>query len=287
MTAWANLIAVQFLDGAVYFVGLGVASAAAVGLHRAKNPWLHRSCRLGVISGAILVLVSATPAPSWVYTFWLAVLMVAAFAARERAVRPMLSLLCVVSVLMAAFEIPHRLMPYIPVASDDTLFVVGDSLTQGARPPGKNWPELLGEALGLKTRNLGVPGARLKDALAQARQIDPGASLVLVEMGGNDLLAGTRCIDKDLDALLEKVCAPGRRVIMLELPLPPFFNSAGAAQRTLAAKHGVTLIPKWCLAGVLGAPGATDDGLHLSSSGHAWLAEELRPAFAVSESPRK
>ena len=60
---------------------------------------------------------------------------------------------------------------------------------------------------------------------------------------------------------------------MFELPLFPFQNAYGSAQRAVAAKHGVHLLPKRYFAAVLGAEDGTLDGLHLSQKGHDAMAE--------------
>jgi len=55
-------------------------------------------------------------------------------------------------------------------------------------------------------------------------------------------------------------------------------------QRGLAAKHGAMLVARRVFIGVLTAPGATLDGVHLSKSGHAKMAEViwevLLPAYS-------
>ena len=79
--------------------------------------------------------------------------------------------------------------------------------------------------------------------------------------------------------MLAGVCRPHRRVVMLELPLPPFYNRYGTVQRALAKSYGVTLVPKRCLAGIITTPYATVDGLHLSNLGHALLARSLFEMF--------
>jgi hypothetical protein len=61
----------------------------------------------------------------------------------------------------------------------------------------------------------------------------------------------------------------------LELALPPFHNRYGDAQRRLATRHGVLLIPKRVLIGVLTSEGATLDTVHLSRRGHALMAETV------------
>ena len=70
-------------------------------------------------------------------------------------------------------------------------------------------------------------------------------------------------------------CGPHRIVAMVELPLPPFCNRYGMVQRALAREHGVTLIPKRFMAGVMSRPGATVDGLHFSNTGHILFARAL------------
>ena len=68
-----------------------------------------------------------------------------------------------------------------------------------------------------------TPGATAKSALKNCRDMPAQGGVVLVEIGGNDLLGGTPSplFASDLDRLLAKVCQPGRTVLMFELPLPP------------------------------------------------------------------
>jgi acyl-CoA thioesterase-1 len=283
MITVTNFIAVQFLDGTVYFVGLALACIAVVAGMGAKGRWPRFASHIAMVTGAILVLASATPVPLWAYIFWTALLAATvALSNRRRWADAAVTLLCVVSAIMAVVESPYHRPVKIPIAGFDTLFVVGDSLSQGAHAPSRNWPELLGEKAGLKTVNLGVPGAKVANAVEQARRIDKDAALVLLEIGGNDLLDDKGGFEKGLEALLAVTCKPGRLVVMVELPLPPTFNRFGAAQRRLAKRYGVRLIPKKFLAGVLGKPSATEDGLHLSNEGHVLLAESLFRLFDKS-----
>jgi hypothetical protein len=62
-----------------------------------------------------------------------------------------------------------------------------------------------------------------------------------------------------------------------------FWNVFGADQRVLAKKYGATLIPKRCLAGVFGSPGATVDGLHLSQQGHNLLARTVFSLLIIED----
>ena len=73
---------------------------------------------------------------------------------------------------------------------------------------------------------------------------------------------------------------------MLELPLPPFYNSFGLIQRKLARKYGVKLVPKRVFLSVLAGGGATLDSIHLSQAGHQQMAnvvwEIVGPAYPPS-----
>jgi acyl-CoA thioesterase-1 len=128
-------------------------------------------------------------------------------------------------------------------------------------------------------------GATAASALRQAERLSAEGGIVLLEVGGNDLLGSTSASDfeRDLGRLLDRVCLPGRAVLMFELPLPPFCNEYGRIQRRLASRHGVLLIPKRVFLAVLTGERATLDSVHLAREGHERMAETvwqvLRPAY--------
>lgn len=78
---------------------------------------------------------------------------------------------------------------------------------------------------------------------------------------------------------------------MFELPLPPFCNEFGRAQRTVAAKHNVILIPKRVFLSVIAGSDSTLDSIHLSQSGHQFMADcvwrLVRSAFSSESSHGK
>ncbi len=278
LTYW---LAAQFMGGTVLFVGLVMVCLARVLRSFAKKRFARSATAIAAAVGALFVAVSATPFPLWVYAVWGA-LLAGAWTALWRggnARHVFAVLLLLASAMMAGVELPRHMPPEINTEGCDTLFVVGDSLSGGADSPEGNWPELLGEKLGLPAQNLSFPGAMLDTALRNVNKIDGSYPLVILEIGGNDLLNGRKDFEPNLERLLGEVCKPNRRVIMLELPLPPFFNAYGMAQRRLAREYGVLLVPKRSLAGVLAAPGATVDGLHLSNSGHVLLVDALSAFF--------
>jgi acyl-CoA thioesterase-1 len=155
---------------------------------------------------------------------------------------------------------------------------MGDSLAAGGGGGREEtWPRLLARTRGVEVVDLSEVGATVATALGRVDRLPPGGGVILVEIGGNDLLGPTSAtdFDRDLGELLDRVCRPGRVVLMLELPLPPFCNGFGLAQRRQAAAHGVGLVPKRVLMGVLTGEGATTDGIHLSAAGHERMAEAV------------
>jgi lysophospholipase L1-like esterase len=72
--------------------------------------------------------------------------------------------------------------------------------------------------------------------------------------------------------LVSSLRARNHRVLLIELPLYPFKNAFGMAQRRIAAKYNVAVLPKRCFTKVLGTKNGTLDGLHLSQEGHDAMA---------------
>jgi acyl-CoA thioesterase I len=151
----------------------------------------------------------------------------------------------------------------------------------------RTWPGLLAREHSIDVHDLSQMGGTVASALRRLDKEPPGDGIVLLEIGGNDLLGPTSAADFDdrLDALLAQVCRNGRTVLMFELPLPPFCNDFGLTQRRLAAKHGVRLIPRRILVSVLTAADATVDSIHLTQSGHQAMADRVWSLISGAYSP--
>lgn len=278
-------IVFHFAGGDSLFTGslllIGAAVWSAVDLRRASPPRLATLRRAIGGLGVLFILLSATPLFWPIAVGWLA----AGWLVSRRATVLRTGLFTVVTVGIAALEAVAVLQPLPPISSGTTIAVLGDSLSAAESPRRPNWPERFEELADGQNgvTNLAHPGATAADAVRQARGIPPEAGAVIVFIGGNDLLAGTRAAEyeRGLDEVLALAAAPGRQLYLVELPLIPFHGSYGRAQRRLARKHRAALISKRVVAGVLSRADSTTDGLHLSEAGSRWLAEEfsrrLRP----------
>ncbi len=283
MKDWTDFVLEQFIGGWAFFYGIVLCLLGCSLKTFFSQNKLKSIARVTTLAGAVFVVLSAAPFSFWMYGVFIALLALAAFRPHKGRWQDkktdyfLLILLLAQSLLMVRTETLHFLSPRITFSANDTLYIIGDSLSMGADPPGKNWPELLGDHANLKVRNLSFGGAKVASSLDQSPLINQYNALVILEIGGNDLLGGTSIhqFREDLDKMLTLVCVPHRRVAMIELPLPPFYNRFGMVQRDLAKSHGVTLIPKRYLAKTICTPGATVDGIHLSNAGHVLFARTL------------
>jgi lysophospholipase L1-like esterase len=184
-------------------------------------------------------------------------------------------------------EFTHRALPAIRGETSDHLVIVGDSISAGLGIRVRAWPEVMQETTGAKITNLSRPGATMMDGPSLANRVTDQDHLVLIELGGNDLISGERTDDfeRSLDEVLAKLVSPKRTIVMFELPLLPQMVTYGRVQRRLAKRYGVWLIPKRFLTAVISGKDATSDGLHLTDVGArrmvTLVAHVLSPALKM------
>jgi lysophospholipase L1-like esterase len=229
------------------------------------------------------IIVSATALPIWFYSVWTAVFGLWIIALNLKApsfqrpaflIRSLLTATCIIAMFI---ELPYHLKPAISVGDYKIIYVIGDSVSAGLG--GKRfltWPELLGQAHGVTVKNLAEAGATVGTALKQIKNVEEANAIVIIEIGGNDILSVTPTPAAQFEASLGKmitdVSGAGRQVAMFELPLLPLQNEYGRIQRRIARTHNVTLIPKRYFVGVLCSTENTSDLIHLSKKGHEVMA---------------
>lgn len=273
-----NPILLYFASGESLYIGALLLLLAVVISPRLKRNWALR-IRNVTAWLAIVMIVMACPPFSWVIDgIFLAVFALWCIASTQETWRKLRSVATAIllGLLLAlpAVEYSHRAMPAIAGLPTDHLVVIGDSVSSGIDPRQLAWPDLLQQMTGTSVKNLARPGAQTSEAQAMAKNITPEDRVVLIEIGGNDLLTGVPSdeFERTLDRLLSMVSAPGRTVVMFELPLLPSKIAYGQIQRRLAAKYRVYLIPKRFFANVISGADSTSDGLHLSDTGARRMA---------------
>lgn len=281
-----------FGSGLIFFVGATCLLMSLALFSYCKQRWQLILVNVIYLLGVMLVGMSATPSPYWSYVL-AGIVTVAAFvveqSSRSTASKRKLWLRALTACCwlgMVAAELSHQFVPTVGVRNSPALYVIADSVTAGVDDPGiVTWPKLLARSHHIQVHDFSRMGATVNSAFAQAERLPQKGGMVLVEIGGNDVLGTTtaRDFEQGMDRLLTRICVPDRSVLMFEVPLPPLGNDYGIIQRRLAAKHKVPLIPKRILIGVLTGHEATTDSIHLSQSGHNHMAavvwDVIRPGY--------
>ncbi|TVS15927.1 MAG: acyl-CoA thioesterase [Planctomycetaceae bacterium] len=282
-----NWFIYHIASGHAFFTGIGVIMIAVWAGSRSSGGG-KRVATWSLLLGALAVAISSTPLPGWVYVlatvvtvFWIVSLLIG------KRLRWTAWAVVGVWAFAAAIELPYHFLPGISVASSRSIAVIGDSISAGMGDSDRSvkWPELLEAEHGLRVHDLSFPGATAASAWKLAGTQRISCPIVILQIGGNDLLGGNSPTQfaQDLDLLLASVRAPGRQLVMFELPLPPGMHQYGRIQRKLARKHDVRLIPKRVLMGILAAKHSTVDTIHLTPLGHQRMAtyvwQIIRPAF--------
>jgi acyl-CoA thioesterase-1 len=296
LTRWALF---HVASGQSFFTGAAcLVLAACLSVRKARRG--VSAARNALVSlGGLLVFVSATPLPPWLYIAlvvaslpWLAI----ESLGDKLPARLVVGWRCSFVAMWAAavlVELPYHVLPGIPKQPGrPKLGIIGDSLTAGTGDRETvTWPRIFADRQGVTVRDHSMAGAGVASALRQASTIAPDERLVLLEIGGNDILGGASpaAFEAGLARLISEVSRPDRVVIMFELPLPPTYNAFGLAQRRVAMQYEVILVPKRVLLGVLLQLGATLDSIHLSPEGHRRMADSvwgvLRPAYEDETRP--
>jgi acyl-CoA thioesterase-1 len=274
-----SLLIFVFGSGLAFFGGVALL-LIGVGLAF----WRPRFCAVFVLLGLIVIALAAAPLPYWFYAS--AGLATVGWLLAERFQKRLShatlnwarAAIAVLWLGGAAGELRYQGVPVLESSGRPALWIVADSVTAGV-DDGKTatWPGILARDHHIEVHDLSQMGATLASANRRLQKDSLGSGLVILEIGGNDLLGSTTVADFEVqfDALLARLCQPGRTVLMFELPLPPLCNDYGRIQRNLAVRYGVRLIPKRILVGILTAPDATMDSIHLTQHGHEILAAEV------------
>lgn len=287
-------IALFFADGRAYFLGVALVVIGllvlAAGKKRkpSKRIRIVLMARVLLIVGALFIVLSATPAPIWFYGLWFITIVAWLIHQSEPMLKREVGIALRIGSLLfclaaAGMEIRYRLMPKLERQGQEKVYVIGDSLSAGMGNGEMTWPRVLATGAAAEVVNLSAAGATTGTAMDQARRVPQGPAIIVIEIGGNDLLGGTpgHVFENDLRRLLETLSGDSRRLVMFELPLPPFFNKYGRVQRRLASEFDVALIPKSVLTEVIGTARGTLDGLHLSDQGHRTIAETVRRVISL------
>ena len=278
-------------SGQAFFTGMGLL-LLAVALGFRFQTWARRTAAVCWLVGVAAIIVSSTPLSYWYYAPAALCALAWRFVAgsknpKPRNLRIASAALAGAVVIGVAMELPHHFTPTVEARNRSSLVVFADSVTAGVGDKTETWPKLLTRSKNVTIHDYSQMGATVASTLELAKKNPPipPDSVILLEIGGNDLL-GTSTpgqFEVELDALLDHLSQRSDAVIMFELPLPPLSNSWGRVQRRLAARYNVLLIPKRIFMRVLTPSDATLDTIHLTQQGQELMAKAVwnvvAPAF--------
>ena len=282
-----NPIALYLASGESLYPGALLVLLVMAVSPAVKRRWAIRIRNLAAWVGLGMLVLACPPLGWWVYGGFLSVFVLwfigwNGYLGKEEGVgryfmwmrRAATPLLAVMLVVFPAIEMKHRVMPVLIGKRADHLVVTGDSISAGIDPKVPTWPDILRQMTGVSVKNLAQAGAQVDEGQEMAKKVTADDRLVLIEIGGNDLIANVSGEEfgRGLEAILARVATPGRVVVMFELPLLPHKIAYGQIQRRLALKYGVIMIPKRFFIDVISGSDATSDGLHLSPVGTRRMA---------------
>lgn len=176
--------------------------------------------------------------------------------------------------------------PKHPIVERKTNLIVffGNSITAGLGADiGEDFPSLIGNKLNVPIVNAGVNGNTTHDALLRINKdvLSKNPSIVIIELGGNDLLEGvdTNVTTKNLDLILSKIKPTGAKIVILGTKFFLFQEKYEVNWATLAKKYDATYVPD-ILEGVIADQSLKFDDIHPNAKGYQNIAEKLTPIIS-------
>ena len=199
----------------------------------------------------------------------------------------------IVVLLLLSVSVPARANQSKPVSEENTILVMGDSLSAAYRLPVEfGWVamlenQLIEEGYPVSLKNVSVSGA----TTAAGLKILPSAieehqpEFVVLALGANDGLQGKPLpyIRSNLAKLIQISKNSNAKVLLLGVRIPPNYGSAYAEPffsqyRELSEEHQIQLVPFF----LDGAAGKTelmmDDGKHPNAEGQKIVLQNVLPS---------
>jgi acyl-CoA thioesterase-1 len=179
-------------------------------------------------------------------------------------------------------------------ARGQVVTILGDSITAGLGLPGRdalpNQLHLALDRLGVANlvRGAGISGDTTADGLGRLDfSIRPDSAVVVVALGGNDLLRGfdPKTTRANLEAIVRRLKARRKGIVLCGIHAPPqigagYARDFNAVFPAVARDAGVALYPD-LMAGVARRPALLQaDGIHPNAKGVRIIARGLAPVVA-------
>lgn len=170
------------------------------------------------------------------------------------------------------------------------VLIIGDSITAGyGVDAAEAWPAQLAQRTGWQVVAAGISGDRTSGGRVRLPALldESAPALVIIELGGNDLLqhAPQSEIVANLEAMIDAARAHGAKVVLMAAPQPTALGalaglSAAGLYREIAKRDSVPLIEN-ALPKILSNATLKLDLLHPTPQGHRELADRAFDELAA------
>ncbi|MEX0621567.1 MAG: GDSL-type esterase/lipase family protein [Candidatus Woykebacteria bacterium] len=166
------------------------------------------------------------------------------------------------------------------ITREGPVIFFGDSLTAGVgAAQGEDFPTFVAQELGLANYiNAGVSGDTTETALSrlQTDVIRKNPSLVVVELSGNDFLAGADVDEtiSNLDTIVGQIRQTGSAAVLVHIKFPQKTKKYEDGFRKISEQYDAEVV--WnVLDGIAGDPSLMADTTHPNSAGYKLMAERI------------
>ncbi len=184
-------------------------------------------------------------------------------------------------VFILTFTLLSFVKPKNIVNNSNLVVFFGNSITAGqGAGVGEDFPSIIGKTLNVKIINAGVSGNTTKDALLRIDKdvISKNPSIVVVELGGNDLLLNEKrdVTKKNFDLILSKIKPTGAKIVILGIKFFVFNQKYETDLQSLAKKYNAIYVPS-ILEGIITDKSLKFDDIHPNAKGYQKIADKLVP----------
>ncbi|MHC5068308.1 MAG: SGNH/GDSL hydrolase family protein [Planctomycetota bacterium] len=204
----------------------------------------HSGCRRGgwcaIMIAAMVMAVGGEPVPLWLLAASAGALIMSIGRGRHQRLCRALTMMLLLA--LSGLRLAREQAPTLTVHGDGVIYVLGDSISAGTFAGETLWPTRVQQHTNITTVNLAQPGAVVADGIAMLDHVPADAGLILVELGGNDLLGDA---GGDFASHLDTLCRAliGHNAVMFELPLGPLGHHHGATQLRLGSPSASSPAP--------------------------------------------
>jgi acyl-CoA thioesterase-1 len=194
------------------------------------------------------------------------------------------AILLLAILVLAGWIVYQRYFTYIENRnpSGTNVIAFGDSIAfgQGVEPEA-NWVSLLEKRFSVPIVNAGVSGDTSERALVRFDKdvLARDPKVVIIELGGNDLLQQQATIDRvraNLETMIVELQKRGVAVVLLGTDIPFGVGGLSATVKRLGKKYNTAYYPN-ILSGIIGNNSMLlyGDRIHPNSAGHRLIAKRV------------